>query len=87
MFTFILIAAVVLLVAGFAVFRANSAVRRAERLAESYWELRYEIGQLKVRINRLESAAGLSEPEPEASVAAPQAMPKTSFVPLSSLKK
>ena len=87
MFTFTLIAAVVLLVAGFAVFRANSAVRRAERLAESYWELRYEIGQLKVRINRLESAAGLSEPEPEASVAAPQAMPKTSFVPLSSLKK
>jgi hypothetical protein len=87
LFTFILIAAVVLLVAGFAVFRANSAVRRAERLAESYWELRYEIGQLKVRINRLESAAGLSEPEPEASVAAPQAMPKTSFVPLSSLKK
>jgi len=87
LFTFTLIAAVVLLVAGFAVFRANSAVRRAERLAESYWELRYEIGQLKVRINRLESAAGLSEPEPEASVAAPQAMPKTSFVPLSSLKK
>ena len=76
-----------MLLAGFASFRARSAARRADRLAESYWELRYEIGQLKVRINRLESAAGLSEPEPEASVAAPQAMPKTSFVPLSSLKK
>ena len=88
MSTFNLIAAgVAILLAGFAMFRSRSAARRAERLAESYWELRYEIGQLKVRINRLESAAGLSEPEPEASVAAPQAMPKTSFVPLSSLKK
>ena len=83
----LIVAGVAILLAGFAMFRARSASRRAERLAESYWELRYEIGQLKVRINRLESAAGLSEPEPEASVAAPQAMPKTSFVPLSSLKK
>jgi len=83
----LIVAGVAIFLAGFAMFRARSASRRAERLAESYWELRYEIGQLKVRINRLESAAGLSEPEPEASVAAPQAMPKTSFVPLSSLKK
>jgi hypothetical protein len=80
------VAGVAILLAAFAVFRARSAGRRAERLAESYWELRYEIGQLKVRINRLESAAGLTEAEPEAA-ATPQAMPTTSFVPLSSLKK
>ena len=88
MFTLTLTAAgVAILLAGFAVFRTRSAARRAERLAESYWELRYEIGQLKVRINRLESAAGLTEAEPEASVAASQKLPTTSFVPLSSLKK
>jgi hypothetical protein len=81
------VAGVAILLAGFAVFRTRSAARRAERLAESYWELRYEIGQLKVRINRLESAAGLGAAEPEATAAAPQALPATSFVPLSSLKK
>ena len=81
------VAVVGVLVACAAWARAGKTARKLEALNQSYWELRYEIGQLKVRINRLESAAGLSEPEPEASVAAPQAMPKTSFVPLSSLKK
>ena len=80
-----------LLLAAYAIFRARSAGRRAERLAESYWELRYEIGQLKVRINRLETGAGLQEPgadsEPEPEPAAPRTAPTTSFVPLSSLKK
>ena len=70
-----------------ALFRARSAGKRAERLAESYWELRYDIGQLKVRINRLETGAGLREPEPDAEASAPQMPPTTTFVPLSSLKK
>ena len=88
MLTFALIAAgVATLLAVFALLRARSAGRRAERLAESYWELRYEIGQLKVRINRLETAAGLSEAEPGADAAPPRSAPQTSFVPLSSLKK
>ena len=81
------VAVVAMLLAGFATVRARSAARRADRLAESYWELRYEIGQLKVRVNRLESASGLSETEPAATTAAPQPLPTTSFVPLSSLKK
>ena len=76
-----------MLLAGVAAFRARNAARRADRLAESYWELRYEIGQLKVRVNRLESASGVSEAEPAAGAAAPQPLPATSFVPLSSLKK
>ena len=77
------------LLAAYAIFRARSAGRRAERLAESYWELRYEIGQLKVRINRLETGAGLQEPgaDSEPEPAAPRTAPTTSFVPLSSLKK
>ena len=88
MLTFALIAAgVAVLLAAFALFRARSAGRRAERLAESYWELRYEIGQLKVRINRLETAAGLHEAGADAEAEAPRTAPTTSFVPLSSLKK
>jgi hypothetical protein len=53
--------------------------RRLERLTESYWELRYELGQLRSRINRL---------DPEESPA-PEATPRgaTAFVPLSSLKR
>jgi hypothetical protein len=75
------------ILAGFALFRARSAGRRAERLSESYWELRYEIGQLKVRTNRLESTAGLRDAEPDAEAADPRPASQTTFVPLSSLKK
>ena len=67
-----------LLIALFAFLRARGLARRLERLSESYWELRYEHGQLRARLNRLE---GTDEP---AAAEAPQA---THFVPLSSLKK
>jgi hypothetical protein len=70
------------LVAAAAYFRARRAAQRLERLAESYWELRYETGQLKARVARLETTAGLRDPEPAPPPAAP-----TAFVPLSSLKK
>lgn len=81
------IAAVAVLLAISALVRSRSLGKRAERLAESYWELRYEIGQLKVRLNRLEAGAGLREPEPDAETAAPRPAATTSFVPLASLKK
>ena len=68
-----------------AFLRARAASRRLDRLTESYWELRYESGQLKARITRLETAAGLREADP--SPDAPSAPAKTTFVPLSSLKK
>jgi hypothetical protein len=80
-----IIVVLALLVAIAALWRARSLSRRLDRLTESYWELRYENGQMKARVARLELSAGLREPEPE-----PAASPKpatTSFVPLSSLKK
>jgi hypothetical protein len=68
------------LVAGAAFAKARRLAKRLERLTESYWELRYEHGQLRARVNRL---------DPEASAAAADAAPQagTTFVPLSSLKR
>ena len=77
--------AIALAVAVIAYLRAQAAVRRLERMTESYWELRYEVGQLKTRVTRLEVAAGLREAEPEPD--APKAASPTTFVPLSSLRK
>jgi hypothetical protein len=74
-----LLAAVAWLVALSALFRARRLAARLEQLSESYWELRYEYGQLRARVARLEGGA---EPEP-----ASQATVPASFVPLSSLKR
>jgi hypothetical protein len=86
-----IVAALAVLVAAAALLRARRAARHAEQVSESYWELRYEAGQLRVRINRLEAAAGLGEAAPEdgaeVGTAAPRPAQTTSFVPLSSLKK
>ena len=73
------------LVAVLALWRARGAARRLERLSESYWELRYESGQLKARVTRLEVETGLREPSPDPEGRQPTAA--TTFVPLSSLKK
>ena len=67
------------LVAAVALDRARRMSKRLERLTESYWELRYEMGQLQTRIGRLEPR----QPEP----AAPPVAGATAFVPLSSLKR
>jgi len=74
-----------LLIALFALWRARAAAKRIERLSESYWELRYESGQLKARVTRLEVETGLREPSPDPEGRQPAAA--TTFVPLSSLKK
>jgi hypothetical protein len=69
------------LVAGAAFAKARRLAKRLERLTESYWELRYEHGQLRALVNRL-------DPDKQAAVreAAPQGG-TTAFVPLSSLKR
>ena len=72
-------AAVLVALASFA--KARRLAKRLERLTESYWELRYEHGQLRARVNRLDP-----EQQPTAVPEAPRAG-TTAFVPLSSLKR
>jgi hypothetical protein len=67
------------LLAGVALATARRQTKRLERLTESYWELRYEHGQLRARVNRL-------DPEPKAAAAEAEP-PATNFIPLSSLKR
>ena len=76
-----LLAAAAALLAGVALSRARRLAKRLERLTESYWELRYEHGQLRARVNRLdpEQPPAGSEPPAQAGTIA--------FVPLSSLKR
>jgi len=69
---------VALIMAGMAWLAARRQTKRLERLTESYWELRYEHGQLRARVNRL-------DPEQQATPAAEP--PATNFIPLSSLKR
>jgi hypothetical protein len=79
-FHWLLTGAAVLL-AGAAFAKARRLAKRLDRLTESYWELRYEHGQLRARVNRL---------DPEQQPPAPEAGPApgaTTFVPLSSLKR
>jgi len=60
--------------------KARRVAKRVERLTESYWELRYEHGQLRARVNRL-------DPESPPPVAEPPRTPAAgAFVPLSSLR-
>jgi hypothetical protein len=77
-----LLTIVACLVAVVAIARARRLARRVERLTESYWELRYEQGQLKARLARLDP-----EPPPASDAAAARQQGATAFVPLSSLKR
>jgi hypothetical protein len=76
-----LLTATAVLVALAALANARRVARRLERLTESYWELRYEHGQLRARVNRLDPdvTAAPGEPAPPP--------PPANFVPLSSLKR
>jgi hypothetical protein len=69
------LAALALVVAAAALARARRAARRLEQLTESYWELRYDSGQLRARVDKLEG-------KPDGEAAQPAA-----FVPLSSIKR
>ena len=75
-----LLAGAAALVAVAALLKARRLAKRLERLTESYWELRYEHGQLRARVNRLDPDQPAA-PEPAAPAGA------THFVPLSSLKR
>lgn len=74
-----------LFIAATALFQARRASRRVERLTESYWELRYDIAQVRARVVRLEPPQPTAEAsETEAGGAGGST---TVFVPLSSLKR
>ncbi len=64
-----------------AFLKARRLAKRLERLTESYWELRYDHGQLRARVNRLDPEQSAA-PEPERPAGT-----TTAFVPLSSLKR
>ena len=81
-----LVTSAALLLAVVAVLRARRTARRLERLTESYWELRYENGQLRARVARLEPTDAAPGGAPNQPAAA-KADAATHFVPLSSLKR
>ncbi len=65
-----------------AFLRVRRVSKRLEKLAESYWELRYEHGQLRARVTRLEPSMDDGDPQEK-----PRQAGATAFVPLSSLTK
>jgi hypothetical protein len=64
-----------------AFIRARRLAKRLERLTEAYWELRYEHGQLKARLARLDPEPGAHDSD------AARLQGATAFIPLSSLKR
>lgn len=76
----VLLAAVALLVALFALASARRTRQRLEQLQQSYWDLRYEHGRLKAQVKRL-------DPEEAQQPESPAAPAATTFIPLSSLKR
>jgi hypothetical protein len=68
-------------VAVVALAKARRATKRLERLTETYWELRYDHGQLRARVAKLDPGASPAKSEPEPKPGG------TNFVPLSSLKR
>ena len=78
-------AAVLVAVASLA--KARRLAKRLERLTESYWELRYEHGQLRARVNRLDPETAASAGPGTGADMAPLPGRATAFVPLSSLKR
>jgi hypothetical protein len=66
-------------VLGYLLGRRNA--RKLEHLTQSYWELRYQHGQLRAQVTRLDPER---QGEPDAPIPAP---PAENFIPLSSLKR
>ena len=76
------------LVALVALVKARRATRRLERLTETYWELRYDHGQLRARVAKLDPENNnVDNLETPGEAGAPAKPRGTTFVPLSSLKR
>ena len=77
-----LVAGASLVVALVAWGQARRTARRLAQLSETYWELKYQQGELRVRVQRMTGEA----PPPPPQAPAPQ-QPADGFVPLNSLKR
>jgi hypothetical protein len=77
-----LIAGASLAVALVAWGQARRTAKRLAQLSEMYWELKYQQGELRTRIQRASGEA----PPPPPQASAPE-QPPDGFVPLSSLKR
>jgi hypothetical protein len=78
------------LVALVALAKARRATKRLERLTETYWELRYDHGQLRARVAKLDPGNNVDNVENAETPSQAGVSPKaggTTFVPLSSLKR
>ena len=75
-----IVAAVALLVAAAAWYRAGRLGRKLEALNQSYWELRYDFTRLRSQVARL-------DPETEQAEAPAQPADTVAYVSLSSIRK
>jgi len=66
--------------------RARRTARRLAQITEMYWELKYQQGELRVRMQRLTGEVPAPPPQAPAPAPAP-APPGEAFVPLASLKR
>ena len=62
--------------------QARRTAKRLARLSEMYWELKYQQGELRVRVQHMTGEA----PPPPPQAPAPE-QPGDAFVPLTSLKR
>jgi hypothetical protein len=73
---------VALVTATAALLQARAAVRRQEQLTQMYWELKYQQGELRQRLQRGTALGGTDVPDQPAAPAA-----TGTVIPLSSLKR
>ena len=76
------IAGASLVVAFVAWGQARRSAKRLAQISEMYWELKYQQGELRVRVQRLSGEAPPQSPR----TSAPE-QPADGFVPLSSLRR
>jgi hypothetical protein len=79
------IAGASLVVALVAWSQARRTAKRLAQISEMYWELKYQQGELRVRMQRMTGEA--PPPPPTAPPDPAPGQPGDAFVPLSSLKR
>ena len=66
-----------------AVWRAlRATTRRLDELSQSYWQLKYEVGELRVQLQGRDGSGGSAHAPPQ-----PRTPGGEAFVPLTSLKR